>query len=68
MTFAFALAVTLGTSALVAAYDVWTYRRRGYETTISYMLLTAARSRPIVAALIGLAVGILFGHLFWPQP
>jgi hypothetical protein len=67
LTFAFTLGITLLTVAVIAAYDVWTYAQRGYQTTISYMLLSAARERPIVAALIGLVVGILFGHLFWPQ-
>ncbi len=67
LTLTFTLGVALCIVAVIAVYDGWTFARRGYQTTISYLLLSAARKRPIVAALIGLLVGILFGHLFWPQ-
>jgi hypothetical protein len=67
LTIFFTLGVAFVTVAVVAAYDIWAYRSHGYHATISYLLLSASQKRPIVAALIGLALGILLGHLFWPQ-
>jgi hypothetical protein len=51
----------------VAALDVWLYGRGGYHATISYMFLTAAERWPVVSFVVGLALGLLGGHLFWPQ-
>jgi len=46
------------------AFDAWMYCRAGWAGTISYLVLTRSRRYPIIA----FAVGILAGHLFWPQP
>jgi len=45
-------------------FDAIMYARQGWEGTISYLVLTRSRRYPIIA----FAVGILAGHLFWPQP
>jgi len=45
-------------------FDAVMYARAGWEGTISYLVLTRSRRYPIIAC----AVGVLIGHLFWPQP
>ncbi len=75
MTVAVTLGLLILTLALWAGADVWLYYRtdprtggtRGYEATISYLALTSARKRPIIAALVALVLGVLLGHLWWPQ-
>ncbi len=47
----------IGWDALVAVDDGET------KDTISDILLSAAKKRPVTT----LAVGLLLGHLFWPQ-
>ena len=58
----------LGTAA-IATVDVWLAATA--RATISARILAASRETPLVPALLGLAaglvVGILAGHLFWPQ-
>lgn len=39
------------------------YLRGGWPATISYLCLTRAQRYPILS----FAVGVLIGHLFWPQ-
>lgn len=57
---------TLGLIGLVAfiliAYDIWTYLKRGSDTTISVQMFELSKKYPIVAFLLG----IVFGHIFWP--
>ena len=48
---------------LLAGYDVYAAVKWGYQGTISYDILTAAQTHPIIA----FAAGVLCGHLFWPQ-
>jgi hypothetical protein len=60
--------ITLLTAVLgLVAYDVYLAVRWGYEATISYQLLQASRAEPIIPLALGLVLGILLGHLFWPQ-
>jgi hypothetical protein len=40
-------------------------RLRG--NSASSVILEIARSEPIWTALVGLAVGVIVGHFFWPQ-
>ena len=56
-------------SAVVALVlmDFWLLTTGGTEHTFSAVLLAAAQRRPIVAAVVGLVMGVLLGHLFWPQ-
>lgn len=58
------LAVVLACCAALAAWDLYAYGRGGWPATVSYLVLTRARRHPILAV----AVGVLIGHLFWPQP
>lgn len=60
----FAAGVVVPTLGLIG-YDVWLYATSA--PTLSEQLLDLARKAPIVAFAVGLAVGVLAGHLFWPQ-
>ncbi len=66
-----ALVVTLVTvlAALLGlvGYDIYLALRGGYPATISYQILQVSRAEPIIPLLVGLILGILLGHLFWPQ-
>lgn len=53
----------IGVVAFLIGYDIFAVIRWGYHGTISYDVLTAARAYPII----GVGVGIVIGHLFWPQ-
>lgn len=44
-------------------WDVFAYIHWGYTGTISYDVLTASLKHPLIPLL----VGIVSGHLFWPQ-
>jgi hypothetical protein len=47
--------------------DLFWLLRYGYQETISYQTLELSRSHPIVPFLVGFGVGLLAGHLFFPQ-
>lgn len=49
---------------VVGVYDLLAYSQGGYGATISKVLMDAAYANPILP----LVVGIVVGHLFWPQP
>ena len=55
------LAIALG---LFVAYDVVAFLRGGVQATISRVTLGWARRWPLLPLL----VGVVLGHLFWPQP
>jgi hypothetical protein len=46
-----------------AIYDIAAAMLGGREATISYDVLNAAQAHPVIP----LAVGVILGHLFWPQ-
>lgn len=48
---------------MLIVWDTYAASRWGYQGTISYDLLTDAEKRPIIA----FAMGVVAGHLFWPQ-
>lgn len=57
---------TLGLAAMLLAIGIWDVLTLVWgeeEATVSYTVLALARAHPIVPLL----VGILVGHLFWPQ-
>jgi hypothetical protein len=54
------LAVVLLTAAWLVAYDLWTYRRHGGGSTISWVTATCCARYPVLA----LACGVLAGHFF----
>lgn len=57
------LVVTLAIIAQIVCFDIWTLIMRGYATTISWSMFKLAQGYPII----GVAVGIVVGHLFWPN-
>jgi hypothetical protein len=48
-------------------YDIHLATTWGYHATISFQVLQAAREEPIIPLVVGLTLGILLGHIFWPQ-
>lgn len=44
-------------------YDIFAYLRWGYHGTISYDVLSASLRHPLIPFM----VGVIAGHLFWPQ-
>jgi len=61
------LIVLLAVVAGLVAFDIYLAVTGGYPATISYQALQAAREEPIIAVVLGLVLGILIGHIFWPQ-
>lgn len=59
---------------LIVTVTVWAVtdglllRAGGVEATYSRMLLAAMRRWPVLPFLAGFALGVLVGHLTWPQP
>jgi hypothetical protein len=60
------LVILIGFTGLIV-YDVYLAAQGGYENTISYLCLQAARREPLLPLVVGLVLGLLLGHLFWPQ-
>ena len=58
-----AIVFLVATLLAVGAYDWWLYLTEGPSATISAEVLSTSRKWPVVPLL----VGILMGHLFWPQ-
>jgi hypothetical protein len=61
----FILITTTVVISIVAVYDVWTIENYGVESSISWLIAVSSYQRPLIPALIGFAVGILFGHFWW---
>ena len=59
-----AIVFVLAVVAIGIVLDAALYVRGGWEATISYLALSRSRRYPILAVM----VGVLIGHLFWPQP
>ncbi len=60
------LVILIGFTGLIV-YDVYLAAQGGYENTISYRCLQVARREPLLPLVVGLVLGLLLGHLFWPQ-
>ena len=57
-----AFVVAIGLVTIV--FDAAQYAVYGWKGTISFLALSRASRYPIIAV----AIGVLLGHLFWPQP
>ena len=60
--------VILGFFVAIVAYDVVALILGGVQATISRVTIAAIGRWPIIGCLLGLAVGVLLGHLVWWQP
>ncbi len=58
--------VGAASAALIVLDIVWATDKLPHNT-ISAITLDTSRKHPILPLLVGLVLGILFGHLFWPQ-
>lgn len=56
-------ALLVAFAVILIAYDVVAEIKGGNASTISQVLYNAALAEPVIP----LAIGILMGHLFWPQ-
>jgi hypothetical protein len=61
------IATGLIVGAWLIAYDVWTYRKYGNESTISFVTMKLAHEWPALPFLFGLIGGALAAHFFWSQ-
>ena len=57
------VAVVLGAMALLIGWDVYVYMNPPDGDTISELALDTAKDHPVLP----LIIGIVAGHLFWPQ-
>lgn len=55
--------VLIAAAVVLIIWDVIVAIRGGNTATISQVLYHAAQAEPVIA----LALGIVLGHLFWPQ-
>lgn len=55
--------ILLVVAALLGIYDVWAISTSGYDASISVIIVDWSRQLPILP----FAIGVLAGHLFWPQ-
>jgi uncharacterized membrane protein YuzA (DUF378 family) len=53
----------IATVVALSGYDVYAFVEGGVDSTISRVVYGWAVDYPIV----GVAAGVLIGHLFWPQ-
>jgi len=56
--------VVLGAVLAIVLYDIAAYSLWGVSATVSRVTLGWASGLPIIS----LAIGVVIGHLFWPQP
>ena len=61
------LCLLLICATLIIGYDIWLDWRGGAKATISWHTFMASQADPIIPLAIGLILGILLGHLFWPN-
>jgi hypothetical protein len=52
-------------AAYIVIVDVWLYLE--HRPSLSYQILCLCRQAPILAFVTGIVVGVLAGHLFWPN-
>jgi len=63
----FAVCVSLGALFVMGVYDVFLFVNFGRDATISRQILLWSRSYPEASLAAAFALGVLAGHLFWPQ-
>jgi hypothetical protein len=61
------LVSVLSLGVWLIAYDCFLYVRHGVQGTISPQVYQAAVREPVMPLLVGLVLGLVLGHLFWPQ-
>jgi hypothetical protein len=55
------IGVAVAAGVILGIYDLWTLKRRGYATTISWTALLWARRYPVIPFLVGMVIG----HVYW---
>lgn len=55
--------VLLGVTIVLAIFDIWIINNEYWQSTISAVVLERSIRHPIIP----FVIGIIAGHLFWPQ-
>ena len=63
MDFTLTESVIYGTIMLLIVYDIFILLDKGVEQTISSVLLKLGQKYPIIP----FGIGVVFGHIFWPN-
>ncbi len=63
MDFTLTEAVIYGSIIVLVVYDIFILLDKGVDQTISSVLLKISKNYPIIP----FALGIVFGHIFWPN-
>lgn len=62
------IGVIAGLSAiLIIVIDIYLLLFHGYQATLSWFMYTVGMSHPIIPSMVGLGLGLLLGHFYWPQ-
>jgi hypothetical protein len=61
------IGVAVAAVSAFLGYEAYALLNRIAGDTISEYIWTATRKYPIIPALLGLVVGLLFGHFFWQR-
>jgi hypothetical protein len=61
------LVVVLGGFLFLIGWDIYQGVRYGYYETISFQVFEASSNHPIIPAGFFLILGVIIGHVFWPQ-
>lgn len=57
--------VLIVTVLWLIAWDVWIIYRYGQKASISYVIMEVS-GEPVWLLVVGIGIGILLGHWFWP--
>lgn len=49
----------------IVIFDVYIIKKKGKPASISAYIIRGSKEYPLLVLLFGLALGIVFGHLFW---
>lgn len=60
ITFLIAVIIIIGT-------DIYLAIKGGFQATLSYWMMLNSIKYPIMPAMLGFGIGLLFGHFFWDQ-
>ena len=63
MTRKITIGLLVGAAAVLIGWDVWAVINPATDDTISEILFATAMQHPVIP----FALGVVFGHLFWPQ-
>lgn len=51
----------------IIGYDIYLAATKGWNATLSWWIYYNSLQYPIIPAMFGFFIGLLFGHFFWDQ-